>query len=68
MQFVPPRDRQALFDKIYAGAELGRRAFIMFEKVQAPDARFQDIMTTLYNDFKLRQGFSPEEILPRPAA
>jgi tRNA (cmo5U34)-methyltransferase len=64
MQFVPPRDRQALFDKIYQSLNWGG-AFIMFEKVRAPDARFQDIMTTLYNDFKLRQGFSPEEILSK---
>ena len=64
MQFIPPRDRQALFDRIYASLNWGG-AFIMFEKVRAPDARFQDIMVTLYNDFKLRQGFSPEEILTK---
>lgn len=64
MQFVPPRDRQALFDKIYKSLNWGG-ALIMFEKVRAPDARFQDIMTTLYNDFKLRQGFSPEEIISK---
>lgn len=64
MQFIPPRDRQALFDKIYASLNWGG-AFIMFEKVRAPDARFQDIMVTLYNEFKLRQGFSPEEIVTK---
>lgn len=62
MQFVPPRDRQALFDRIYESLNWGG-AFIMFEKVRAPDARFQDMMTILYNDFKLRQGFSCEEIV-----
>ena len=62
MQFVPPRDRQALFDKIYAALNWGG-AFIMFEKVRAPDARFQDMMVTLYNYFKLAQGFSTEEIV-----
>lgn len=64
LQFVAPRDRQALFDRIYASLNWGG-AFIMFEKVRAPDARFQDIMVTLYNDFKLQQGFSPEEILTK---
>jgi len=64
MQFVPPRDRQALFDKIYAALNWGG-AFIMFEKVRAPDARFQDMMVTLYNDFKLAQGFSTEEIVQK---
>jgi tRNA (cmo5U34)-methyltransferase len=62
MQFIPPRDRQKLFDKIYASLNWGG-AFIMFEKVRAPDARFQDMATTLYNDFKLRQGFSCDEIV-----
>lgn len=62
MQFVPPRDRQALFDKIYQSLNWGG-AFIMFEKVRAPDARFQDMVTTLYNDFKLNQGFSTDEIV-----
>lgn len=62
MQFIPPRDRQALFDKIYAALNWGG-AFILFEKTRAPDARFQDIITTLYNDFKLRNGFSTDEIV-----
>ncbi|MEP7205984.1 MAG: methyltransferase domain-containing protein [Casimicrobiaceae bacterium] len=64
MQFIPPRDRQRLFDRIYAALNWGG-AFIMFEKVRAPDARFQDIMVTLYNEFKLRQGFSPDEIVTK---
>lgn len=62
MQFIPPRDRQDLFNKIYESLNWGG-AFIMFEKTRAPDARFQDIITTLYNDFKLRNGFSTEEIV-----
>ena len=39
--------------------------FILFEKVRANDARFQDIFTTLYTDYKLSQGFTPEEILSK---
>jgi len=64
MQFVPPRYRQELFDKIYEALNWGG-AFIMFEKVRGPDARFQDIITQLYNDFKLRNGFSSEEIVEK---
>lgn len=64
MQFIPPRDRQALFDKIYQSLNWGG-AFIMFEKVRAPDARFQDIISTLYNDFKLANGFSGDEIVSK---
>ena len=34
----------------------------MFEKVRARDARFQDISTATYNEFKLSNGYSPQEI------
>lgn len=62
MQFVPPRIRQALFDRIYQSLNWGG-AFILFEKTRAPDARFQDIITGLYTDFKLNNGFTPDEIV-----
>ena len=42
---------------------IGGGAFVFFEKVRGPDARFHDIVTSLYHDFKLRNGFSPEEII-----
>lgn len=64
MQFIAPRDRQELFDKIYNSLNWGG-AFIMFEKVRAPDARFQDIVSSLYNDFKLANGFTSEEIISK---
>ncbi len=64
MQFVPPRDRQDLFKRIYDSLNWGG-AFIMFEKVRGPDARFQDILSSLYTDFKVRKGFSAEEILSK---
>jgi tRNA (cmo5U34)-methyltransferase len=62
MQFIPPRRRQAAFDKVYESLNWGG-AFVMFEKVRAPDARFQDIATSLYTDFKSHQGLSAEEII-----
>lgn len=62
IQFMSPRHRQDLFDKIYQSLNWGG-AFVLFEKVRGPDARFQDIMVSLYNDFKSRNGFSAEEIL-----
>ncbi|MGR9106678.1 MAG: methyltransferase domain-containing protein [Gammaproteobacteria bacterium] len=62
IQFIPARYRQEIFDKIYRALNWGG-ALILFEKVRAPDARFQDILTTLYNEFKLRNGFSAEEVL-----
>ena len=36
---------------------------LIFDKVRAPDARFQEMMTTLYNEYKLSSGYSAEEIL-----
>jgi tRNA (cmo5U34)-methyltransferase len=62
VQFIHPKSRQTLIDKIYKSLEWGG-AFIMFEKVRANDARFQDIITTLYTDFKLENGYTPEEII-----
>ena len=62
MQFINPRSRQDLFNKIYESLEWGG-AFVMFEKVRAPDARFQDIAAQLYIEFKLDQQFNELEIL-----
>jgi tRNA (cmo5U34)-methyltransferase len=62
VQFVQPRHRQELVSRIYERLHWGG-AFLMFEKVRGPDARFQDMAVTLYNDFKQRNGFSADEIL-----
>jgi tRNA (cmo5U34)-methyltransferase len=64
LQFVQPRVRQAVFDRIYAALEWGG-GFVLFEKVRAPDARFQDMMSTLYADYKLEQGYSGDEIVAK---
>ncbi len=61
MQFIKPKNRQILFNRIYKSLNWGG-AFILFEKVRAPDARFQDMTTALYTDYKLQQGYSGEEI------
>lgn len=67
VQFIPPRNRQDLINRIYERLNWGG-AFMLFEKVRAPDARFQDIMVSLYNDFKARNGFSAEEILNKTSS
>ncbi len=64
MQFVPPHIRQETFNKIYQALNWGG-AFVMFEKVRACDARFQDMMQTLYTDYKLDQGYRPDEIIAK---
>lgn len=64
MQFINPRHRQVLIDNIYKSLNWGG-GFLLFEKVRAPDARFQDMMTSIYTDFKLDQGYSPDEIVAK---
>jgi tRNA (cmo5U34)-methyltransferase len=62
MQFIPPRVRQRLIHRIYQSLEWGG-AFVLFEKVRAPDARFQDICGQVYQEYKLQKSFSESEIL-----
>jgi len=62
IQFVQPKFRQKLFDKIYDSLNWGG-ALIIFEKVRGNDARFQDIMNFLYFDFKQENGLSAMNIL-----
>lgn len=64
IQFVPPRLRQELFNRIFETLNWGG-ALVLFEKVRGPDARFQDILTALYTDYKLQNGFAPDEIVAK---
>jgi len=67
IQFVPPYLRQKLIDKLYNSLNWGG-ALIVFEKVRAGDARFQDYMVQLYNDYKLKQGYTPEQIMNKSSS
>lgn len=62
IQFLPPRVRQNVIDRIWSALNWGG-AFFMFEKVRAPDGRFQDYANQVYMEFKLDNGFSETEIL-----
>lgn len=64
MQFIRPSIRQAFVQKCYDSLRWGG-AFLLFEKVRGPDARFQDILSTLYCEYKLRQGYTAEEIVAK---
>ena len=64
IQFVRPKFRQLLFDRIHAALNLGG-AFLLFEKVRGSDARFQDIATAVYTDYKLDQGYGASEIIAK---
>ncbi len=61
VQFIHPSLRQQLINKIYRNLKWGG-AFVLFEKVRGSDARFQDVLTGLYHDYKKLQGYSEEEI------
>ncbi|MGI9230056.1 MAG: methyltransferase domain-containing protein [Gammaproteobacteria bacterium] len=67
LQFVEERQRQYLINTIYEKLNWGG-AFIMFEKVGAPDARFQDMMSCLYREFKQGRGFTPDEVANKEAS
>ena len=64
VQFIRPSQRQKLIDRVYQSLNWGG-AFMLFEKVRANDARFQDMMSSLYNEFKLAQGYGPAEIFSK---
>ena len=64
LQFVRPSEKQRLVDLVYQTLKWGG-GFLLFEKVRACDARFQDMMTALYTDYKLEQGFAGEEIVSK---
>ncbi len=64
VQFVPSRLRQELLNRLYQTLNFGG-ALILFEKVRGPDARFQDIISSIYSDYKLDQGYSPGEMIAK---
>ena len=61
LQFIHPKNRQSLLNKIYKKLNWGGALFLT-EKVRSYDARTQDQMTTIYEEFKLFNGFSEAEI------
>ena len=64
MQFIHPSYRQDIFDRIYKSLNWGG-AFIIFEKIRGNDARFDNIINSLYWDFKEKNKFSSKEILEK---
>ena len=61
LQFIPPKNRAILLARIYESLNWGGALFL-FEKVRASDARFQDILSNAYIEYKLESGFSGDEI------
>tara|TARA_B100000787_G_scaffold169111_1_gene159392 strand:- start:1333 stop:2043 length:711 start_codon:yes stop_codon:yes gene_type:complete len=61
IQFLKPKYRQALINKIYNSLNWGG-AFIYFEKVRASDARFQDLMNQIYLEYKHDIGYNEKQV------
>jgi tRNA (cmo5U34)-methyltransferase len=64
VQFVLPKWRRSLLHRLYDSLNWGG-ALLMFEKVRASDARFQDLISQTYTEYKIEQGYSPDEILAK---
>ena len=62
IQFIHPSHRQIIFNKIYKSLNWGG-GFIIFEKIRGNDARFDNILNSLYLDFKEKNNFKANEIL-----
>ena len=62
IQFIKPKHRQALFDKVYKSLNWGG-GFIFFEKVRAPDARFQDMMSQIYQEYKINNAINEKQVI-----
>lgn len=64
IQFISPRVRQIVINKIFEALNWGG-AFVFFEKVRSSDARFQDIASSIYVDYKLENGYTPDNIIAK---
>jgi tRNA (cmo5U34)-methyltransferase len=64
MQFLRLDERRQLLSKIFNSLNSGA-CFVFFEKVYAPDAQIQDILSGLYTDFRLSKGHTEKEIISK---
>jgi len=62
LQFINPSLRQNMLTKIFKSLNWGG-AFVMFEKIRGNDARFDNILNSLYLDFKEDNKLSNKDIL-----
>ena len=67
LQFIDKSRRPALLKKIYDGLRPGG-VFIYSEKIDSKDGDVHDLLTSLYYDFKKRQGYSELEIAQKREA
>ena len=62
--FIEPSQKQKAFDKFYKSLNWGG-GLLIFDKVRAPDARFQDIFSLIYQDFKIDKGHDYASIVAK---
>ncbi|GAA5534795.1 methyltransferase domain-containing protein [Deinococcus aluminii] len=62
LQFIPLRDRPSFLEKLY-GALIPGGAILLFEKTVFEDGEIQDLISQVYHEHKMEQGYSSEEIL-----
>lgn len=62
MQFIKPKFRQIIFNRIFENLNWGGAVFL-FEKIRGSDARFQDMLTSAYLEYKKSVGYSSDDIL-----
>ena len=64
LQFLSLKNRKNILKRIWRCLNPGG-AFLLFEKVREPNSRLQELTMLLYNDFKLRNGYSGDEIIAK---
>ncbi|MGL4270081.1 MAG: carboxy-S-adenosyl-L-methionine synthase CmoA [Plesiomonas sp.] len=67
LQFLPPPDRQALLNRIYAGLRPGG-ALVLSEKFSFADQAIGDLLFDMHLDFKRANGYSELEISQKRSA
>lgn len=67
LQFIAPSNRQGLIDRIYQGLKPGG-ILLLSEKIEFEDPHHQELMTSLYHNFKRANGYSDLEIAQKRTA
>lgn len=61
LQFIPIKDRKKLLQKIFNGT-VSEGVLFMSEKVRSDNPYFQDAITRIYENFKIKSGYSKNEV------
>ena len=67
LQFIPPLQRQAVLEKIYANLKPGG-VLLLSEKIKAENEQCDNLLIDLHHDFKRHNGYSELEISQKRTA